>query len=154
MARRAPSTASRSPSPKGGGELINRSLSSPSGGSTGEAGEGGSSLAREVTLTAPAGRLDRALADALPELSRARVQALMASGAITRGGEAMTDPSAKALAGIYRLTLPPAVAPEPRAEAIPLAVLYEDAHLIVIDKAPGMSAHPAPGAARAPWSTP
>ncbi|MBA3810755.1 MAG: RluA family pseudouridine synthase [Caulobacteraceae bacterium] len=99
----------------------------------------------EITLTSPSGRLDRALADALPELSRARVQALMASGAITRGGEAMTDPSAKAAAGVYRLVLPPTIAPEPQAQAIPLTVLYEDAHLIVIDKAPGMSAHPAPG---------
>ncbi|MEP6967971.1 MAG: RluA family pseudouridine synthase [Pseudomonadota bacterium] len=102
-------------------------------------------MAREVTLTAPAGRLDRALADALPDLSRARIQALMAQGAVTRDGVAMTDPSARAVAGRYRLCVPAPLAPEPRAEAIPLAVLYEDAHLIVIDKAPGMSAHPAPG---------
>jgi len=41
--------------------------------------------------------------------------------------------------------MPPVVAATPQPEAIPLTVLYEDADLIVIDKAPGMAAHPAPG---------
>jgi 23S rRNA pseudouridine1911/1915/1917 synthase len=98
-----------------------------------------------VTLTAPGGRLDRALADALPDFSRARVQALMSEGAITRDGAAVTDPSAQAAPGLYRLVVPDALPPEPQAEAIALSVLFEDAHLIVIDKPAGMSAHPAPG---------
>ena len=101
----------------------------------------------EVELTADdgGGRLDRALADKLADLSRARVQALMAEGAITRNGEAMTDASAKAAAGVYRLVIPAPLSPDPQAENIALAVLHEDAHLIVIDKPAGMSAHPAPG---------
>ncbi len=108
-----------------------------------------------VELVSPTGRLDRALADALPELSRARVQALMLEGAITRGGNPVSDPSAKAAAGIYRLVLPELRPAEPQAEDIALTVLFEDAHLIVIDKPAGMAAHPAPGSARrAPWSTP
>src|SRR6185436_8727941 len=37
------------------------------------------------------------------------------------------------------------IAAEPQAEAIPLTVLFEDAHLIVVDKPPGMAVHPAPG---------
>ena len=41
--------------------------------------------------------------------------------------------------------MPPVVAATPQPEAIPLTVLFEDADLIVIDKAPGMAAHPAPG---------
>ena len=57
----------------------------------------------EVTLSTSDGRLDRALADALPDLSRARVQALMGEGAITRDGAAVTDASAKAAPGVYRL---------------------------------------------------
>ena len=69
----------------------------------------------------------------------------MAQGAVSRGGEAMTDPSAKSAPGRYRLEIPPLLAAEPGAEAIALAILFEDAHLIVIDKAAGMSAHPAPG---------
>jgi 23S rRNA pseudouridine1911/1915/1917 synthase len=98
-----------------------------------------------VELTAPAPRLDRALADALPELSRARVQALMAQGAITRDGEAMTDPSAKAAPGTYHLIVPALRAADPQAEDLGLEVLFEDGHLIVINKPAGMSAHPAPG---------
>ncbi len=104
--------------------------------------EGAESL---VELTAPTGRLDRALADAMPGLSRARIQALMLEGAITRGGEAVSDPSAKAAAGVYRLILPELRPAEPQAEDIALTVLFEDAYLIVIDKPAGMSAHPAPG---------
>jgi 23S rRNA pseudouridine1911/1915/1917 synthase len=99
----------------------------------------------EVTLEAVSGRLDRALADALPELSRARVQALLAEGAITRDGAPVTDSSAKARAGVYRLIVPAALPPDPQGEDMGLVVLYEDAHLIVIDKPAGMSAHPAPG---------
>lgn len=101
---------------------------------------------REIELgEAVAGRLDRALADAAPELSRARIQALMAEGAVRRGTEVMTDPSARALAGRYRIEIPPPTPATPQPEAIPLTVLYEDAHLIVVDKAAGMAAHPAPG---------
>jgi len=91
------------------------------------------------------GRLDKTLADRLPELSRSRLQALMAEGKVSRGGEAANDASAPALAGLYRIEIPPPVAAEPLPEAIPLSVLYEDAQLIVVDKPAGMAAHPAPG---------
>jgi 23S rRNA pseudouridine1911/1915/1917 synthase len=57
----------------------------------------------------------------------------------------MTDASAKARAGEYRLRVPPPAPAEPAAEAIPLTVLYEDEHLIVLDKPAGMAVHPAPG---------
>jgi 23S rRNA pseudouridine1911/1915/1917 synthase len=57
----------------------------------------------------------------------------------------MTDASAKAQPGDYRLRIPPPAPAEPLPEAIPLTVLYEDAHLIVVDKPAGMAAHPAPG---------
>ena len=95
-----------------------------------------------------AGRLDRALADAAPQLSRARLQALMAEGAVTRDGAPLADASAKAQPGRYRIAVPPPTPAIPQPEAIPLAVLYEDAHLIVVDKPAGMSAHPAPGSER------
>jgi 23S rRNA pseudouridine1911/1915/1917 synthase len=101
---------------------------------------------REIALgEAVAGRLDRALADAAPDLSRARIQALMTEGAVRRGAEVMTDPSARPLAGRYRIAIPPPAPATPRPESIPLTVLYEDAHLIVVDKPAGMAAHPAPG---------
>jgi len=91
------------------------------------------------------GRLDRALADALPELSRARIQALMIQGAITLEGLPKTDPSGPAAPGAYRIAVPDPTPAEPIAEALPLTILHEDEDLIVIDKPAGMSAHPAPG---------
>ncbi len=99
---------------------------------------------RLVTLEA-GGRFDKALAAALPEFSRARLQALIAGGRVSRDGAAVTDGSAKAQAGDYRLEILPPVAAEPQPEDIPLRVLFEDAHLIVVDKPPGMAMHPAPG---------
>ncbi|MBO9559055.1 MAG: RluA family pseudouridine synthase [Caulobacter sp.] len=95
-------------------------------------------------------RLDKALATAAPDLSRARLQALIAAGQVSLeiAGQAprpMIDGKAKASAGTYQVLVPPPVAAEPEPEDIPLNVLYEDAHLIVIDKPPGMAAHPAPG---------
>ena len=93
-------------------------------------------------------RLDRALAAAVPDLSRARIQALIAEGAVSLGGASATDPAAKARAGVYRIAIPPPAPATPEPEAIPLSVLFEDADLIVIDKPAGMAAHPAPGSER------
>jgi 23S rRNA pseudouridine1911/1915/1917 synthase len=95
-------------------------------------------------------RLDKALAAAAPDLSRARLQALIAAGQVSlaipgRAAAPLTNGSAKAVAGTYAVVVPPPVAAEPLPEDIPLAVLYEDAYLIVIDKPAGMAAHPAPG---------
>ncbi len=90
-------------------------------------------------------RLDKALASAAPELSRARLQALMADGLIRRDGVPATSGSAKAQPGEYEILIPPPAPAEPRPEAIPLTVLFEDAHLIVVDKPAGMAVHPAPG---------
>ncbi|MGZ9909530.1 hypothetical protein ACXYS1_25765, partial [Escherichia coli] len=80
-----------------------------------------------------------------PTLSRARLQALLADGAVTRDGLTVSNGSAKAQPGLYVVALPPVAPATPQPEAIPLTVLFEDADLIVIDKAPGMAAHPAPG---------
>lgn len=93
-------------------------------------------------------RLDKALANALPELSRARLQALIEQGAVTRDGAPARSGSEKAKAGEYRIAVPAPVPAEPEPEAIPLAVLFEDADLIVLDKPAGMAVHPAPGSER------
>jgi 23S rRNA pseudouridine1911/1915/1917 synthase len=97
-------------------------------------------------------RLDKALADHAPaltgegKLSRARIQALMAEGAVVLESDPDATLPTKAQGGaVYLITVPPPEAAEPEAQNIPLTVLYEDAYLIVIDKAPGMAAHPAPG---------
>ena len=99
----------------------------------------------EARIDASGVRLDKALADAFPALSRARLQALLAEGAVRRDGVVVTDGSAKARPGLYAVTLPPVAPAAPRPQAIPLTVLFEDADLIVIDKPAGMAAHPAPG---------
>ncbi len=90
-------------------------------------------------------RLDKALATALPHISRARLQALIGDGRVSRDGAAIASVSAKAMAGLYQVEVPPPAPAEPEAQDIPLQVLFEDAHLIVIDKPAGMAAHPAPG---------
>ena len=97
---------------------------------------------------APA-RLDKALAAAVPEkaaLSRSRLMRMIAEGAVSRAGLAVTDPKTRVAEGeVYALRLDPAAAVETRAEAIPLSVVWEDADLVVIDKPVGMVVHPAPG---------
>ncbi|WP_435418424.1 RluA family pseudouridine synthase [Parerythrobacter aurantius] len=94
---------------------------------------------------ATSGRLDKALAEATG-LSRERVKALMAEGAVTVGRTVATNPSAKMQAGAnFEIRLPP---PEPLAaepQDIPLDVVFEDEHLIVVDKPAGMVVHPAAG---------
>ncbi|WP_293677297.1 RluA family pseudouridine synthase [uncultured Phenylobacterium sp.] len=91
------------------------------------------------------GRIDKLLADRLPEFSRARLQALIAEGRVRVGGAVLSSGSARATPGDYRIEVPPPIAAEPQGEDIPLVVLFEDAHLIVVDKPPGMAVHPAPG---------
>ena len=104
-----------------------------------------------VSLELPAeeagARVDKTLADRLPDLSRSRVQALMAQGLIARDGIVLADGSAKAVAGLYVITLPALLAAEPAAQDLDLTILFEDEFLIVIDKPPGMAVHPAPGTA-------
>ncbi|MEZ5743377.1 MAG: RluA family pseudouridine synthase [Sphingomonadaceae bacterium] len=92
-----------------------------------------------------AGRLDKALAEA-SGLSRERVKALMAEGRVSIDATPAAQPSAKAPAGTsFRIALPEAAPAEAIAQDIPLDVVFEDAHLIVIDKPAGMVVHPAAG---------
>jgi 23S rRNA pseudouridine1911/1915/1917 synthase len=93
-------------------------------------------------------RLDKALAARLADISRARLQTLIAAGALSREGAVVLEPASKAIAGRYVLCVPAPIAAEPEPEAIPLTVLFEDEHLIVIDKPAGMAVHPSPGHAR------
>ncbi|MFT4934405.1 MAG: 23S rRNA pseudouridine1911/1915/1917 synthase [Pseudoalteromonas distincta] len=107
--------------------------------------EDGDLLVLQVAVEAAGGRLDKTLAALAENLSRARIQALLAAGAVSRDGEIVRDGSAKALPGAYEILVPPVSAAEPEPQDIPLTVLFEDSHLIVIDKPPGMAVHPAPG---------
>src|SRR3954468_12642793 len=100
-----------------------------------------------VAADAEGWRLDRALAAALPTLSRERVKALIGGGQVTGPeGSLVRDPSAKAVpGGAYRLVVPE---PEPahnEAQDIALEIVFEDDHLLVVDKPAGMVVHPAAG---------
>ena len=91
-------------------------------------------------------RLDKALQLLLPEFSRTRLQALIAAGAVTSGGEPAGDGARKVQAGeAIEIVIPPAEEALPAAQALPLVIVYEDDDLLVIDKAAGMTVHPAPG---------
>ncbi|OCC25273.1 pseudouridine synthase [Croceicoccus estronivorus] len=90
-------------------------------------------------------RLDKALADAT-ELSRERIKALLASGHVTLDGRPITNASAKSLEGAqFAIEVPPAAEAEAKPQDIPLNVVFEDAHLIVVDKPAGLVVHPAAG---------
>jgi 23S rRNA pseudouridine1911/1915/1917 synthase len=94
-------------------------------------------------------RLDRFLAERLPGLSRARVQALIRQGAVEGPAGPARDPGAKVRDGQrYRITIPPPAPAEPAGEALPLHIVYEDKHLLVIDKPAGLVVHPAAGHAQ------
>ncbi|MFK8250389.1 RluA family pseudouridine synthase [Ancylobacter terrae] len=101
-------------------------------------------------------RLDRVLARHLPQISRTRLQALIATGHLVHLEGATAEPagdgrtigsgSVRVNSGeTYRLRLPPPEPAEPLPQAIPLDIVYEDDHLLVVDKPAGMVVHPAPG---------
>ncbi len=95
-------------------------------------------------------RLDKALSRAAEGLSRSRVQALLAEGRVTEigGGQslAVTDASLKVREGqVFRIGIPPVVPSVIQGEEIPLAILHEDADLLILNKPPGLTVHPAPG---------
>jgi 23S rRNA pseudouridine1911/1915/1917 synthase len=92
-------------------------------------------------------RLDRALAAALPTLSRERLKVLISAGNVSsEAGLAVRDPAAKVPPGsLFDVHVP---APRPahnEAQDIPLVIAYEDEHLIVVDKPAGLVVHPAAG---------
>ncbi len=91
-------------------------------------------------------RLDRFLSERVETLSRSRAKALVKEGAVECDGAIADDPRAGVIPGrSYTLTLPEPVAATPQPEDIPLDVLFEDEHLILINKPAGMAVHPAPG---------
>lgn len=100
----------------------------------------------EIDDAAAGGRLDRALAELLPEISRTRLKALIVGGHVRIAGEKVAEPSRRVKLGeVFEIHVPGVVAPIPVGQDIPLTVLFEDAHVIVIDKPSGLVVHPAAG---------
>ncbi len=92
-------------------------------------------------------RLDKFLARAADDFSRARLQQLIKQGCLSKDGQVITDTSLKVHSGeVYQIVVPPAEDPIPEPENIPLDIVYEDDDLLVVNKPAGMTVHPAPGA--------
>lgn len=99
----------------------------------------------KLLVTESGARLDRYISDHLPELSRAMAQRLIDNAQILVNGVARKA-SYKVQAGeAITLNLPPPAPATPRAEKIPLDILYEDDDVIVVNKPAGMVVHPAAG---------
>jgi 23S rRNA pseudouridine1911/1915/1917 synthase len=91
-------------------------------------------------------RLDRALAAAVPTLSRERLKALIRSGAVETEGGPVRDPAVKVRGEeSFRVAVPEPRPAHNEAQDIPLKILFEDEHLLVVDKPAGLVVHPAAG---------
>jgi 23S rRNA pseudouridine1911/1915/1917 synthase len=105
--------------------------------------------ARRVTATVGAGeagrRLDLWLAARLPDLSRTRIKALVDAGRVRVDGAASKAAHRLKDGERVDVVVPPPAPEEMAAEAIPLAVVFEDAHVLVVDKPAGMVTHPGAG---------
>lgn len=96
------------------------------------------------TLTG-GGRLDKALAEA-SGLSRERVKALLGEGRVLLAGKAAAQASVKVADGTsFEIRVPAAIPAEAAPQDIPLTIVFEDEHLIVVDKPAGLVVHPAAG---------
>jgi len=91
-------------------------------------------------------RLDSFLSAQIPELSRSRIQKAILAGDVRVGGASAHKSAQKVRQGErIELVFSPPRPLEIVPESIPLDIVYEDEHLLVVNKAPGMVVHPAPG---------
>ena len=91
-------------------------------------------------------RLDKLLIERYPDFSRSRIEGLIKSGFVTVNGAKAEKAGMKvAESDAIEVEIPPPVPAIPEPEDIPLDVVYEDADMLVVNKAPGMVVHPAPG---------
>lgn len=91
-------------------------------------------------------RLDRFFANHLSALSRSRLKALIKEGHASQDGRTIVEPNLRVKPGdSFTLVIPPAAPAVPEGEDIALNVVFEDSHLIVIDKPSGLVVHPAAG---------
>ena len=92
-------------------------------------------------------RLDQALVGLVPEFSRSYLQQLVEGGAVTLQGAVLRKPATRVKAGQHgSIELRPTLQSQAfQPEAIPLTLVFSDAHLLVINKPAGLVVHPAPG---------
>lgn len=91
-------------------------------------------------------RLDKVVQERLPDFSRSRIEGLIKAGYVKVNGIAAIKAGQKVVeSDAIAIELPPPVPPIPQPEDIPLNVLFEDSDILILNKAPGMVVHPAPG---------
>ncbi|PLX83886.1 MAG: RluA family pseudouridine synthase [Desulfuromonas sp.] len=90
-------------------------------------------------------RLDRFLTECLPELTRSQIKKLIDNGHVRLDGAAVKASSRLKGGETLEVVIPDAAPAKALPEAIPLHILYEDRHLVVVDKPAGLVVHPAPG---------
>jgi 23S rRNA pseudouridine1911/1915/1917 synthase len=106
----------------------------------------GRALAATASMAEAGQRVDAFLAASLADLSRTRIADLVREGRLLAAGAVIADPSYRVKPGErFLLTVPAPVAAEPLSQDLPLDILFEDAHLLVLVKPAGQVVHPAPG---------
>ena len=90
-------------------------------------------------------RLDKALAELVPELSRERLKSLIVDGQVTLAGRTLSPSMKVAASQTFTISVPAPIDAEAIAQDIPLTIVHEDADLIVVDKPAGLVVHPAAG---------
>jgi len=92
------------------------------------------------------GRLDRAVVQAMPELSRSQVRRLVEDGSVTVGGQVSTRPAQTVQAGTELLVIEPTVPNlDWQALDVPLDIIFEDEETLILNKPAGIIVHPRPG---------
>lgn len=91
-------------------------------------------------------RLDKILLDRNPDFSRSRIEGLIKGGFVKVNSVVAEKAGMKVdESDVIEMEIPPPVPATPEPEDIPLDVVYEDSDMLVVNKAPGMVVHPAPG---------
>lgn len=103
------------------------------------------SAALTFNVDASGERLDKFLDRHCPDLSRSRLQALIAQGCVAVDGSAAKPSTRLRQRQIVELRIPEPAASALTLQRIPLNIAYEDAHLLVVNKPAGLTVHPAPG---------
>ncbi len=99
-----------------------------------------------ITVELDGSRLDKALAVSIPDLSRARIQDVIAAGGVTCNGKVISKTKHAVTEGeVYILEMPDLLEADPEPQDIPINIIHEDNDLLVINKPVGMVVHPAAG---------
>ena len=99
----------------------------------------------ELVATESGERLDKYIAAERPELSRSHVQKLISDGLVTVNGRPAKGSQKLKAGDTIGVVVPEPETSSVEPEDIPLNIVYEDADLLVVDKPPGLTVHPAPG---------